>query len=144
MATPTKASTMHNRAEPLKPRPRTAAVPTRYPNTPPLCPGKADSSRYRRVHSSPQLAISKTAKPSQNTHKLRCQKGSSTVSCGPAPRSHRAKDTNQTRKPAATHHQAEKPIRKKARSEIQAPQRPTPLRTNSPLPDVDQAGSCGW
>jgi hypothetical protein len=60
----------------------------------------------------PQLAKSNTAKPNQNTHKLRCQKGLSGASCGPAPRNHRAKATNQIRKPAATHHQAENPNKK--------------------------------
>ena len=88
---------MPKRAEPLKPNPCTAAAPAEYPSTPPLCPGKPVSSRYKRVHSIPQLATSNTAKPSQNTHKLRHHEGLSKSACGSTPRNQRAKATNQAR-----------------------------------------------
>jgi hypothetical protein len=96
---------------------------------------------YNLNHSIEQLATSNTNKPNQNAARLwvifkPC------VDRASSPRSQTAKATNHARAPAAKHHHAENPNKKYAMSAVQAPSRPTQLRTFPSEPELDQEGSC--
>ena len=66
MAMPVTSIAIHSTPEPLNPSHLVLSGPSTRPRMPPACsPAMAGSTRYRRVHSSAQLADSSRATPSQ-------------------------------------------------------------------------------
>ena len=108
-AAPSTTSTMPRRPEPVKPSQRMASGPVTWPTTPPASPGSSASKRYRRVHSSVQLATSSSARAPQNRPRSSAGCRGARPSAGVPPRSRRASEAIQARTAAATHHQTEKP-----------------------------------
>ncbi len=108
-AAPSTTSTIPKRPDPVKPSQRMASGPITWPTTPPASPGRSGSKRYKRVHSSMQLAAINKARPPQKTARSRVGRRAGAPSAGAPPRSRRASDEIQARTPAARHHQTEKP-----------------------------------
>ena len=91
--------------------------------------GRYNGSRGQPQYPNALLATTSKIKPNQNRTRGPNQRAASTVSTGPAGirswlRSQAARPANQALTPAATHHQTEKPSKKKLASASQAPTRP--------------------
>ena len=112
-AMPSTSTAIPSSAEPVNPSQCTASGPPTAPTMPPAEPGSASSHRYRRDHSSPVLATSSSASPTQKAARVDTRRdhteSPATAATGAPPCIQRQTPPHQTRITAATHHHAEKP-----------------------------------